>query len=190
VYERLAASFRQTARAAFRGFLPKLFTSALTTFVVSALFAQLAPERPIAAPPAAAPAPVERLWPREPDLPRVFSFSPDATGRPLPDFTLAQAASFKPAADVSAPAAPARVARTKPRTAQRAVAAASMLPPARPATIETSAPIAVVAEPAAAPEPKPVRLLGMTLPGWVPTGEAVVNTVAALGGAVRDRLSF
>ena len=65
-----------------------------------------------------------------------------------------------------------------------------MLPPARPATIETSAPIAVVAEPAAAPELKPVRLLGMTLPGWVPTGEAVVNTVAALGGAVRDRLSF
>jgi hypothetical protein len=56
--------------------------------------------------------------------------------------------------------------------------------------IETNAPIAAVAESAAAPESKPLRLLGMTLPGWVPTDEAVVNTVTALGGAVRDRLSF
>jgi hypothetical protein len=65
-----------------------------------------------------------------------------------------------------------------------------MLPPARPATIETSAPIAVVAESAAAPDSRPVRLLGVTLPGWIPTGASVARTVADLGGAVLDRLSF
>ena len=185
---------RQAVRAVFRGFLPKLGTSAVTTLFVSALFAQLAPERPVAPPPAVLPAaatvPVERLWSREPDLARVFSFSLDTAGQPFSAFPGAQAEPAIPVTDAHTPAAPAKVTSSKPRTAQRTVAAAPMLPPARPVTIETNAPIAVAAESAAAPESKPLRLLGMTLPGWVPTGEAVVNTVTALGGAVRDRLSF
>ena len=93
------------------------------------------------------------------------------------------------APEAPAPAAPVKVISSKPPTAQR-TAAASMLPPPRPTMIEPDPPVAVAAESAAAPESKPVHLLGMTLPGWVPTGESVANTVTALGGAVRDRLSF
>src|SRR5205823_4644828 len=116
---------------------------------------------------------VERLWPREADLARVFSFSLDTAGQPFSGFAPAPAAAPVAAAEAPAPAVLAKTTPSKPRTAPRAVAAAPMLPPARPATIETSAPIAVAAESVAAPEPKPVRLLGMALPGWVPTGEAV-----------------
>ena len=191
--EPLIAFSRQAVCVVFRGFAPKLATSVLTTLVFSALFAQLAPERPVAMTPAVTPAPaavpLERLWPREADLTRVFSFTLDTAGQPF-----SAVASMPPAAPIGAPeapapAAPVKVTSAKPRTAPR-IAAASMLPPPRPTMIEPGPSIAVAAESAAAPELKPVRLLGMTLPGWVPSSESVANTVTALGGAVRDRLSF
>ena len=191
--DRIDAILRKATHAMFRRFLPQVAVSVLSTALVSALFAQLAPERPALSPPIApAPAavPVERLWPREPDLAQVFSFSLGLAGRPFSAVAAAEAVSDAALSESRAPAVPAKAARAKPRPAPSAVAAAPMLPPVRPAAIETRAPIAAAAESAAAPEPKPVRLLGMTLPGWVPTGETVVNTATALGGAVLDRLSF
>ena len=61
-------------------------------------------------------------------------------------------------------------------------AVAAVLPPPRPVVTEVAQ-----ANPAASPapaEPKRLRLLGVPLPGFVPSGEAIVSTVVSLGDTV------
>lgn len=63
-------------------------------------------------------------------------------------------------------------------------AVAAVLPPPRPVAVA----VVVEANPAAASpaaaEPKRLRLLGLPLPGFVPSGEAIVSTVVSLGDTV------
>ena len=60
---------------------------------------------------------------------------------------------------------------------------AAALPPARPAEITQVAQAAPALTEAPA-EPKPLHLLGVPLPGFVPSGEKIVNTVVSLGDTV------
>ena len=63
------------------------------------------------------------------------------------------------------------------------ISSAAVLPPPRPASLAIPTPDPPLAIVAAAPEER-VRLLGMRLPGFVPSGEKVVKTVVSWGGAV------
>ncbi|HKH34616.1 MAG TPA: hypothetical protein VKA80_10730 [Beijerinckiaceae bacterium] len=96
------------------------------------------------------------------------------------------------AADWSPTAAAPRAAKgdDRPAAAQscgeackRNVMTAAVLPPPRPASLAIPTPDPPPAIVAAAPEER-ARLLGMRLPGFVPSGEKVVKTVVSWGGAV------
>jgi hypothetical protein len=65
---------------------------------------------------------------------------------------------------------------------RRTVVAAAVLPPPRPSSLA----IAVAEAPAASSEleQRGVRLLGLRLPGFVPSGREVARTVASLGDSV------
>jgi hypothetical protein len=72
------------------------------------------------------------------------------------------------------------------RPARHATVAEPVLPPARPASFASLVADAAPAPAAGGPagEDSGVRLLGMRLPGFVPSGREVVKTVASLGESV------
>jgi hypothetical protein len=72
-----------------------------------------------------------------------------------------------------------------------AVADPAMLPPARPTYLMPPSAVLAQGAPADRSPPAPaddrrVRLLGLTLPGFVPSGTAIVKTVVSWGGTVSD----
>jgi hypothetical protein len=65
------------------------------------------------------------------------------------------------------------------------------LPPARPAYLMPTSVVVAEAQPRvparlALAEDRHVRLLGLTLPGFVPTGDRIVKTVVSWSGTVAD----
>jgi hypothetical protein len=103
-----------------------------------------------------------------------------APGRPY----RALAAAEWSGAPAAAPAAEKPAAQPCGEACKRKVVAAAVLPPTRPASLGMPMPDAAPAIVAAALQDERVRLLGMRLPGFVPSGERVVKTVASWGGAV------
>jgi hypothetical protein len=123
-----------------------------------------------------------------PSYPHEFAavFGP-APGRPYRGLAAAEWSErpAAPAPDFAAekPPAKAPVARCG-EACRRKVLTAGVLPPPRPASLVAEAPEPAPAIVAAAPRDERVRLLGMRLPGFVPSGEKVVNKMVSWGGAV------
>jgi hypothetical protein len=63
---------------------------------------------------------------------------------------------------------------------------AAVVPPRRPADL-APAPIALASAPVPAEE-KRVRLLGVSLPGFVPSGDTIAKTVVSWGGSIVDAI--